>query len=196
MATTQKNNRVLFRAHALQHYMDKSKNDLLPRIISPPVFVLMWMLFGVVLISGLIGWMERVPVFTESSGLVRSDEQQVSSLKHNVDVVVFIPTANSTQMHIGMAAKAKFDTSTQYFDGTIVTKDALVLSPVAIRKQYQLTCSMMPDGLVASIAVTILVPVPANIAIENGALSQVQIQTGSQSVLDLLPLFHQISGDA
>jgi hypothetical protein len=193
---TQKQNRSLFREHALQHYMNMSENDLLPRIISPPIFLFIWILLGVIMISGFLAWMERVPVFVNSSGVAQVSGSKIDTYKSNIDVVVFVPTSISRQVHVGMHARVQFDASSQYFDGTIANINPLVLSPMAIRKQYQLTCNILQDVLVPSIAANLRVVIPSNMTISNGAPSQVQIQTGSQRVLDLLPLFHQLTGDS
>lgn len=194
---TQKPNRQLFREHALRRYMEKSDNDLLPHVISPHVFWIVWMLVGLVMICGVLAWMERVPIFANSSGVVKGSEQELIVHKHEIDIVAFVPTSISMQVHVGMSAKAQFGPSSQYFDGTIITINPLVMSPNAISKQYPLlACRTVPNVLVPSISVNILVAVPPNMTIESGTLSQVQIQTGSQRVLDLLPLFHQFTGDS
>jgi hypothetical protein len=193
---TQKPNRTLFREHALQHYTNRSAYDSIPRIISPPVFLFAWMLLILVMLSGWFAWMERVPVFVSSSGVAQLSGQKSNAHDRDVDIVIFVPTTISMQVHTGMRAKAQLNASSPYFDGNITNINSLVLSPLALQKQYQLTCRVGQEVLVPSVIAHMVMVVPANMLVENGARVQVQIQTGSQRVVDLLPLFQQFTGDS
>jgi hypothetical protein len=41
---------AIFRARALQHRQYKYKKDVLPHLVSPPVFLFLWILLGLLLI--------------------------------------------------------------------------------------------------------------------------------------------------
>ncbi|MBE3561784.1 MAG: hypothetical protein IMW89_21560 [Ktedonobacteraceae bacterium] len=46
--------RQIFRQHALQHYMQNSEQQVLPRAISPRIFVACWLIFLLLLGTGLL----------------------------------------------------------------------------------------------------------------------------------------------
>lgn len=191
---TQQRKRPLFREHALQQYMNRRENDILPRIVSPPVFLIAWILFGLVVICGLLACVERVPVFVHSSGVAQVGEQKINAQQSYVNVLIFVPVNNSAQVRTGVPGRVKFSSSDQNFNGTITNVDRSVLSPVAIRKQYLLACNAVPDEPEPSIAAHMRVVVPSDMAAMNGVLTQVQLQTGSQRLLDVLPVVHSLRG--
>lgn len=191
---TQQRKRPLFREHALQHYMNRRENDILPRIVSPPVFLIVWILFGLIVICGLLACVERVPVFVHSSGVAQVGEQKINEQQSYVNVLIFVPANNSAQVRTGVHGRVQFSSSDQNFDGTITDVDRSVLSPVAVRKQYLLTCNAEPDVTEPSVAAHMRVVVPSNMTAINGVLAQVQIQTGSQRLLDVLPVVHSLRG--
>jgi hypothetical protein len=193
---TQQRKRPLFREHALQHYMNRRENDILPRIVSPPVFLFVWLLFGLVIVCGFFAWTERVPVFVHGSGVAQIGGQKINAQQSYVNVLIFVPFNNSAQVRTGVHGRVQFGSSSQNFNGTITNVDRSVLSPVAIRKQYMLTCRSVPDVIEPSITAHMRVIVPSNMSVLNGNLTQAQLQTGSQRILDVLPVFQSLSGDS
>jgi hypothetical protein len=192
----QQKKRPLFREHALQHYMNRRENDILPRIVSPPVFLFIWLLFGLVIVCGFLAWTQRVPVFVHGSGVAQVGVQKIDAQQSSVNVLIFVPSSSSAQIRPGVPGRVQFGSSGQNFNGTITNVDRSVLSPVAIRKQYMLTCSSVPDGIQPSITAHMRVIVPSNMSALNGNLTQVQLQTGSQRIVDVLPVFQSLSGDS
>jgi hypothetical protein len=41
--------RSIYRTSALEHHQHKYKKDVLPRLVSPPFFLLLWILLGLLL---------------------------------------------------------------------------------------------------------------------------------------------------
>lgn len=193
---TQQGKRPLFREHALQKYMQRRENDVLPRIVSPPVFICVWIIFGLVVASGLMAWLERVPVYVNGSGVVLTTGKNPNSSQNIVDALVFIPVTASGQIRTGIHGKTQFRESGAYFDSTITSFELSELSPAAIQKYYQLSCSAAQKVVEPSIVVHISVMVPMNNPIFKGTSLQAQLQTGSQRVLALLPVFDGLIGDS
>ncbi len=55
--------RTIFRSKALQHYAASRQKDVLPRLVSPPVFVFFWILLGLLLVAGITAWLAQVPTY-------------------------------------------------------------------------------------------------------------------------------------
>ncbi len=62
--------RQLFRESALKHYMQKREKDVLPRLISIPMFVGLWVLLFVFIGVGVLVSFGEVPVFANGPGVV------------------------------------------------------------------------------------------------------------------------------
>ncbi|GCF09573.1 hypothetical protein [Dictyobacter arantiisoli] len=191
---TQHNRRPLFREHALQHYMQRREEDVLPRIVSPPVFLIVWILFALVIAGGVISWLARVPVYVNGTGIVQSGEQRVNAQQSVVNVLIFVPVDASNHVRAGIPGKAQFSSSGQHYDGTITSIEPLVLSPEAIQTHYKLGCSVAQMVTEPSVAAHMRVLVPANDRLFSGTPLQAQLQTGTQRLLSLLPVFDGLMG--
>ncbi|MBV8822489.1 MAG: hypothetical protein JO125_12120 [Chloroflexi bacterium] len=42
--------RPIFRDRAMKHYLQKGEQDVLPHLITPPIFLLLWIVLGLLLI--------------------------------------------------------------------------------------------------------------------------------------------------
>ncbi|GCE30846.1 hypothetical protein KDA_63300 [Dictyobacter alpinus] len=180
--------RPLFREHALQQYMQRRENDILPRIVSPPVFLFSWLLFALVIGSGVVAWLTRVPIYVNSAGVAVSNEYSINARQSEVNVLVFVPVNTSNAVRSGAHGITQFASSSQSFEGTITHLDSIVLSPGTIQRQYQLSCSTAQQIRVPSVAVSMYVVIPAGMHIYSGMPLQTRIQTGTQRVLALIPI--------
>lgn len=68
--------RQLFRESALKHYMQKREKDVLPRLISTPMFVGLWVLLFVFIGVGALVSFGEVPVFANGPGVVLAQNKQ------------------------------------------------------------------------------------------------------------------------
>ncbi|GCE23816.1 hypothetical protein [Dictyobacter kobayashii] len=192
---TQQKKRPLFREHALQHYMQRRENDILPRIVSPPVFLFVWLLFGIVLASGIMAWLERVPVYVNGTGIVVESEHKINAQQSEVNALVFIPVNAINHVRPGSHGLIQLGSATGgYFNSTVTSLEPLVLSPEAIQTHYMLSCSAAQQITEPSVAVHVKVLMPANDHVFNGTLLQARIQIGTQRVLALLPILDRLIG--
>ncbi|GLV55002.1 hypothetical protein KDH_18490 [Dictyobacter sp. S3.2.2.5] len=190
----QQKKRPLFREHALQHYMRRREEDILPRIVSPPIFLFVWVLFLLVLGSGIIAWMERIPVYVNGAGIVQQNSHSINAQQSEVDVLVFVPVYSSDHVRPGISGQAQFASGAHYYDSRVTSLEPLVLTPEAIQTHYQLSCSAAQIVTAPSVAVHMKVIVPAQYHVFSGTLLQARIQTGTQRVLSLMPGFDRLMG--
>lgn len=180
--------RPLFREHALQQYMQRRENDILPQIVSPPVFLFAWVLLVLVIGSGVVAWLERVPIYVDGPGVVVANEYSIHVSQNTVNALVFVPVRSSDAVRVGVHALTRFDSSGQYFESTVIRLEPMVLSPRAIQVQYGLACSAGQEIHEPSVAVHMQVFIPAGAHIYDGMPLQARIHTGSQRVLGLIPV--------
>lgn len=191
---TQQKKRPIFREHALQHYMQRREDDVLPRIVSPPVFLFVWLVFVLVLGGGIAAWLEHIPIYTNGTGIVEGSAHKINAQQSEVDALVFVPVYSSNHVRAGIRGLIQFGPGGGYFDSQVTGLEPLVLSPDAIQTHYQLSCSAAQTITQPSVAVHMKAIVPANAQIFNGTLLQARIQTGTQRVLALLPGFDRLLG--
>src|SRR2546421_11325797 len=60
----------LFRKQALEYYVQSRAKAILPNLVQPPVFLLLWILLCLVGIALVVTWFARVPVYVSGSGVV------------------------------------------------------------------------------------------------------------------------------
>ncbi|GHO83659.1 hypothetical protein [Dictyobacter formicarum] len=191
---TQQKKRPIFREHALQHYMQRREDDVLPRIVSPPVFLFVWLVFILVLGVGIAAWLEHIPIYVNGAGIVEESAHKINAQQSEVDALVFVPVYSSDHVRAGTRGLAQFGATGNFFDGHVIGLEPLVLSPEAIQTHYQLSCSAAQTITAPSVAVHMKVIVPANDQIFTGTLLQARIQIGTQRVLALLPGFDMLLG--
>ena len=94
--------RGIFRSKALQQYAASRQKDVLPRLVSPPIFVFFWILVGLLLVAGIIAWLTRVPTYVVASGVVL-DQGITQGRQANGEAVaiVFLPAGDFLQVHAG-----------------------------------------------------------------------------------------------
>src|SRR5579883_2850505 len=84
----------LFRHQALEYYVQSREKAILPRLVKPPVFPLLWLLLGLAVLALLVAWQGQVPVYVSGSGVVS---------ERGTIVLAFLPAspAHPLQIHAG-----------------------------------------------------------------------------------------------
>lgn len=183
--------RPLFREHALKHYLQKREKDILPRLISPPIFICGWFLLCLVVAVGVVAWLEEVPIFVTGSGIVVAQQQGNDS---GAMARLFLPAREARLVHVGEASLLQVGTTGPSVMSKIVHVEPGLLSPDALHKRYGFNYAGMPIITEPSVAVDVQVgpTVPAHLYA--GSPVNAQIQIGTQRVLSLLPGFDSLIG--
>src|SRR5690348_4006627 len=93
--------RSLFREDAMKRYMQRREKDIFPHLVSPPVFVGAWLLFGLLLLAGLVAWWGEIPTFVDGPGILLA-QRQTSLSNESTLILVFLPPLYFSKMHAGL----------------------------------------------------------------------------------------------
>ena len=177
----------LYRTQALQQYAERRQKTILPRAISPRVFVACWIVLGLLLLSILLAWQINVPRYATVSGALVQTPSTNQGAAGAPEVLLFVPATLAPQLQVGAALTVQIVLTGEQFTGTIANVLPGVLTPVSARQQYGLSGDLALVITQPSVVVQVQVGsgLPAD-AVGNLSLSA-QVQVGSESALALFP---------
>jgi hypothetical protein len=186
--------RPIFREVAIQHYMQSRTRDILPRYISPPVFLLLWIFCGLCFSSLCLAWNVRVPTYISGVGAVIS-AQSTSSKQNNQMIVVFLAADQHANVRPGAPIQLQFSSAVNGLGGQTVTEvEPTVLSPSEIRKTYLHDERLSLLITQPSVVVIVALKQQSAFHLYEGSIVQAQIQVGSQSLLSMIPGINTVIG--
>lgn len=186
--------RQIFREHALQQYMQRQEEDVLPQFVSPPVFLFCWLLFVLVLLAGWIAWMTRVPTYVNGTGVVAASDRRVNAQQNEFDALVFIPVSESQRLHNGLHGAVEVGSSGQYVASQVSSIETQTYSPDAVQNRYKLSCSVAQSVAEPVIVLHMRVRLPVNEHVQSGTALQARVQVGTQRILALFPVVDELLG--
>jgi hypothetical protein len=189
-ATTQ-----IFRADAARRYMESQEKTVLPRLLSPPVFIGLWILLGLLVIVGGVSWFARVPEYVSCPAVVVDWRDRVPSVAGDTAVVAFLPPASSARVKSGQRLFVQFEAAGGRLSQPISFVDSQIISPDAAHKQFALNASAAPAiTRPAAVAVARLEAPPDGTlaAAHVGSVYQVEIEVGARRLVSLLPILGQL----
>lgn len=178
--------RKLFRTQALKHYAQNRQKDILPQFISPPVFLLLWILLGIVVAAVVFAWQEQVPTYINNvQGIVFVDQSGSTAT-----VLLFVPPDQPGSIAVGDPISLQIPVTQQKLTSMITFVNSSPITADVADTQYNL----MGDALLASKQPSIVIVVvhfnltPQQITlVSNGLDIDAQVQVGSSPLLLSLP---------
>ena len=187
--------RSIFRGKALQHYTASRQKEVLPRLVSPPVFVFFWVLLGLLLVSGFTAWLARVPTYVVASGVVFDQGTVLGQPpSDNAVTVVFVPASRASRVQVGQPLLLQIGSTGTQLHYRVDHVEPGIISPDDARKRYGLDSATARIIIEPSVVLIVSLG-PAFPAHQYaGSTVSAQLQIGSQRVLSLLPGLGQIIG--
>ena len=182
MATTNPK-RSIFRSKTVQKYTQNREKSVLPRVVAPPVFVLCWIILTLLVVAGLVAWMGNVPLYTTGVGIVL-DQSAPENLDNEATAIIPLSVSTASQLQKGLPIQIQVGQTGPLLTCTIDSIGSTILSPDEVQKNYGLKVSDPSILLLVKLGTTISKSIYA------GSSVQVRVQTGSQSVLALFPVFN------
>ena len=189
-----KTHRPIFRPEAVRRYMQKRDRPVLLRLLSPPTFLCLWLLLGLLVVGGCVAWFTQVPVYASGSSVVAEWKGNVQGIGDDVVLVAFLPPQDLAHLRVGQTLLVTFDTAEGPVNSPLIAVEPQVMSPDAAQRQFGLSANaarLVTQPVAVAIArfEPTLSGLPASSYV--GSVYQVEVQVGSQSVFSLLPFFGQ-----
>jgi hypothetical protein len=179
----------LFRAKAMQHYVQSREKMVVPKFISLRVVPYFWILITL-LIAGLgVTWTIEIPIYTSAIGLV-IDGNRFPEVGDQVALAVFVPSEVHPELREGQDVLVQFVQDGERISRTVVTVMPEALSPATARQQFDLSeASAALIDRPAHIAIVRLQPIPGNYLplADAGTVYRVDLRAGSLRLITLLP---------
>jgi hypothetical protein len=191
----QGDNIPIFRADAARRYIESQQKTVLPRLVSPPVFICLWVLLGLLVIGGGFCWFARVPEYVSCPAVVVDGRNRFPSVEGETVVVAFLPLESSARVKSGQKLFMQFDAAGGRLSQPVSFVDPQIISPEAAHQQFMLNASAATAiTRPAAMAIARLETIPAGppAARYVGSVYQVDIEVGSRRLVALLPLVGQL----
>jgi hypothetical protein len=185
----------LFRAQALEHYARSREKTVLPRFVSPLVFVCCWLLLGLLIVTTSLAWLVRVPISTAVSGVVLPASPASQPAGSGTAALLFVPGNPSPALRVGEAIILRVALTGEPFIGSIASLLPGVITPEEARERYALAGDQALVITRPSVVVQVTPGpgLPADVL--PGSVVSAQVPVGSASLLWLFPrLLSRVSG--
>jgi hypothetical protein len=187
--------RSIFREDAVRRYLESKEKSILPRLVSPRTFIYLWLLLGLLVMSSIIAWLTKVPIYSSGTAIV------VRLSNREIVVAAFFPPQHLSSLRTTQKLFLNFDAKSDVYDGlrlrlnrTIIAVEPEIISPDTIRKRFALNSQTVQQiTRPSAVALAQLEPIPENLSASAylGSVSHAKAEVGSQSLISLLPLIGQ-----
>ena len=167
----------IFRKEAVEKYLQNREKTILPRFVAPPVFLLCWCLFALLLCAGLLTWFGEVPVYVAGEGMVLNPAVPGSA---DARALIFVPYSSALQLFAGQNVQLQLAGQAAQLTSMVQTVDRTLLSPQEVRQRYQFVISQ------PSIAITVDLGSRFSASAYAGSVILAQVEVGSRRLLSLL----------
>jgi hypothetical protein len=194
---------MIFREDAVQHYIQRREASVLPRFVSPPTFLCLWAMLGLLVTSGLVAWITPVPVFASGAAVVVAARGKALAGRDEVMVVAFLPSEHLSCLRVGQRLLLKGDSGGQPISAPVVAVAPAVRSPEAAQKEFGLTAgAALAIRRPSAVAIARWTPIRGSLAdgplppasAYSGTLYRADIQVGARRLISFLPLVGRFWG--
>lgn len=181
--------RSIFRHQALEYFTHRREEDILPRLVTPRAFLLLWLVVLLIVIAGFFAWNISLPLTLADPGVLLPTQTT-----NQGQVLLFLSPDQLRQVHSGQQVEIQLGAKAGTLQQRITQVFPQILSPEQIRQQYKLDASA--GLLVQQPSAVAIIDLPGNLPARQyaGSMVEVQIQVGTQRVLSLIPFVGQFFG--
>jgi len=178
--------RQIFREHALQHYIRKNEESVLPRTISPLVFTACWIALVLTTLVGFFVWSIPVPNYLNTPGIPTSEDFSANTTQ-TTTILAFFPASAQNYIEIGQAVQVGGSTLKTPLTGHITRVDTQHLNAIELSKRYTLSPTQV-QSLPAYEAFVGTITTSQTIPLQNDTSNRVVVryQQGTRQALSLL----------
>jgi hypothetical protein len=188
--------RTIFRADALQRYMQGRERSVLPQFVSPRTFLCLWILLGLLVAAGFVAWFAQVPVYAAGPAIVVEVREPISFIHEEVVVAIFLPPEHLRHLRAGQPMFLTLEGLGERIRTPILAVEPGISSPMDAQRRFALSAATAVNRP-AVVAIARLGPLPAGLSASTyiGSVGRAEVEIGSRRVLTLLPLIGQFFGE-
>jgi hypothetical protein len=179
--------RSIFRERAVEKHIQKRERHVVLRLVSPPMFVFLWVLLALSVTGGSLVWTIQEPVVVQGKGVVVEQNAANPKTARKIIVLLLLPTNQQANLKVGQPVRIMIG-SNIIFNSTIDQVEKDVMSPTAISSKYTAQAAPLAQTLSGpSVVATAAVEPMSQAQTYLGSQCQAQIQIGSESIVTMLP---------
>jgi hypothetical protein len=183
--------RSIFRAEALRRYAQGRERAILPPIVSPRTFIVLWALLGFLISGVMLAWNTRVPMYASGQAFFVRRPAGLAAADDAVVLVALLPPSHQAMLQVGQPLFLDLGLPNQRLRLPIIAIEHPISSPATIQQRF----AIPPSAAAAitqpsAVAIARIEPFPTDLAPAAylGSHYPVDIEIGSQCVLAFVPL--------
>ena len=178
---------TIFRQSAITAYKRSREKAVVPRLISWPIIVCLWLLLGVLIVTGFLAWYVQVPTYVDGSGIILARGDMLQPVYGGMVAVVFLPPDQSAHLRVGLPVDVQMGSAGVLVHSTIAQVEPGITSPDAARQRYRL--GGVGALLVTQPSIVVIIKLGTTLPATSyaGSLLTAKVEIGSQRLLTLLP---------
>lgn len=179
--------RSIFRRQAVQRYMERHEQTVLPKFVSPRIFYYLWALLVLLLAGGVIAWATPIPTYASGLGIVVTQAAGATT-KDEVVLAVFLPPESLPRLQVGQSVFLQESTTTERLIYSIVAVEPQIISPADAQKRFGADTSIaLLITQPAALATVQLPPSAAGRPASTylGSVYRVEVEVGSRQLISL-----------
>jgi hypothetical protein len=186
MTTPERSNgsyKSLFRANAIRNYMRGKEETVLPRFVSPSVFVYLWILMALLVAATSLAWYIKYPVYSPTLALVVDDRTLLP--EESLRLIVLLEPDSTLRQ--GDPIVLSTDLGSIKASALEVSEEPL--NPADFRHQFELDPSLeLMFTQPMKIAVIEIAAPGLPSSLYRGGFFQANVEVRSERVISLLPV--------
>jgi len=179
----------IFRPEALQRYLRGLQTPVWPRLVSPPIFLCIWILAVLLLMTGMSVWLCKIPVYVSGVATVvqRPDGEML--------IVAFFAPEHLPRLQAGQTLALSSHDGRSRFTEAIVAVKSDIISPAAAQRQFALGLGAAhvitePSAVAMARLEASYFSLPADLYLASSFRADVEV--GTRRVISLLPLIGSV----
>ncbi len=191
-------NRPIFRPEAVRRYARRNDCAVYPRLLSPRVAPMLWVLFGLAVVCGGLSRFARVPVYVSGGAVVVERAGQSGGGSEEAILAVFLPARDSHRLRPGQRVFFGFGGEPAVLVGKVEAVEPQGYGAEAVRSRFALDGGAVrqvrgPTAVAFARAETAGAGSPRSA--EVGEVGEARVEVGSRRALTLLPLAGRLIED-
>lgn len=185
MEEQENRNISIFRVEAVQRYLQSQQESVLPQFTSPKIFLYIWILITLLIVSLCLTWFVKIPVYASGKAVVV--EAADDSFSNSLALTLFLPSQYQDQLQEGQSVLIQSESSDKPIQQTIVAVSPNVIGPMRVTAVYGIAPGVVTEP--AAVAQTqfdtpLTSSLPASTYI--GSRYTAQVKVGTRSLISLI----------